>query len=60
MAQRLPCKHGGLDLWDYPVRNGTVLYPLEDDYARGYRKRLSRMFGMENSENFYFLHSPKT
>ena len=25
----------GLDLWDYPVRKGTVLYlALEDDYAR--------------------------
>lgn len=37
----------GLDLWDYPVRKGTVLYlALEDDYAR-LQKRLSRMFGME-------------
>ena len=44
----------GLDLWDYPVRKGTVLYlALEDDYAR-LQKRLSRMFGMESSENFYF------
>ena len=35
----------GLDLWDYPVRKGTVLYlALEDDYAR-LQKRLSRMFG---------------
>ena len=38
----------GIDLWDYPVRKGTVLYlALEDDYAR-LQKRLSRMFGMES------------
>lgn len=44
----------GLDLWGYSVRKGTVLYlALEDDYAR-LQKRLSRMFGMESSENFYF------
>lgn len=44
----------GIDLWDYPVRKGTVLYlALEDDYAR-LQKRLSRMFGMESSENLYF------
>ena len=50
----------GLDLWDYPVRKGTVLYlALEDDYAR-LQKRLSRMFGMESSENFYFATQSKT
>ena len=50
----------GLDLWDYPVRKGTVLYlALEDDYAR-LQKRLSRMFGMECSENFYFATQSKT
>lgn len=49
----------GLDLWDYPVRKGTVLYlALEDDYAR-LQKRLSRMFGMESSENFYFATQSK-
>lgn len=50
----------GLDLWDYTVRKGTVLYlALEDDYAR-LQKRLSRMFGMESSENFYFATQSKT
>lgn len=49
----------GIDLWDYPVRKGTVLYlALEDDYAR-LQKRLSRMFGMESSENFYFATRSK-
>ena len=49
----------GLDLWNYPVRKGTVLYlALEDDYAR-LQKRLSRMFGMESSENFYFATQSK-
>ena len=49
----------GLDLWDYPVRKGTVLYlALEDDYAR-LQKRLSWMFGMESSENFYFATRSK-
>ena len=49
----------GIDLWDYPVRKGTVLYlALEDDYAR-LQKRLSRMFGMESSENFYFATQSK-
>lgn len=32
---------------------------LEDDYAR-LQKRLSRMFGMESSENFYFATKSKT
>lgn len=50
----------GLDLWDYTVRKGTVLYlALEDDYAR-LQKRLSRMFGMESSENFYFATQSQT
>ena len=49
----------GINLWDYPVRKGTVLYlALEDDYAR-LQKRLSRMFGMESSENFYFATQSK-
>lgn len=49
----------GMDLWNYPVRKGTVLYlALEDDYAR-LQKRLSKMFGMESSENFYFATQSK-
>ena len=44
----------GIELWNYQVRKGTVLYlALEDDYAR-LQKRLSRMFGMESSEDFHF------
>lgn len=44
----------GIPLWNYPVQKGTVLYlALEDDYAR-IQKRLSRMFRMESSKNFYF------
>jgi RecA-family ATPase len=50
----------GIPLWDYQVRKGTVLYlALEDDYSR-LQKRLSRMFGMESSENFYFATKSKT
>lgn len=50
----------GLPLWNFPVRQGTVLYlALEDDYAR-LQKRLSKMFGMEGSENFYFATKSKS
>lgn len=50
----------GLPLWNYPVRQGTVLYlALEDDYAR-LQKRLSRMFGMESTADFYFATQSKT
>ena len=50
----------GLPLWEFSVRQGTVLYlALEDDYAR-LQKRLSQMFGMEGSENFYFATKSKS
>ena len=50
----------GLPLWGFSVRQGTVLYlALEDDYAR-LQKRLSQMFGMEESENFYFATKSKS
>ena len=50
----------GIPLWDYPVRRGTVLYlALEDDYAR-LQKRLSRMFGLESTDNFYFATRSKS
>lgn len=50
----------GIPLWDFPVRQGTVLYlALEDDYAR-LQKRLSRMFGMESCENFHFATKSKS
>ena len=49
----------GLPLWDFSVQKGTVLYlALEDDYAR-LQKRLSRMFGMESTDNFHFATKSK-
>lgn len=49
----------GLPLWGFPVQKGTVLYlALEDDYAR-LQKRLSRMFGMESTDNFHFATKSK-
>lgn len=49
----------GLPLWGFPVQKGTVLYlALEDDYAR-LQKRLSRMFGMESTDNFFFATKSK-
>ena len=49
----------GLPLWGYSVKKGTVLYlALEDDYAR-LQKRLSRMFGMESTDNFHFATKSK-
>ena len=50
----------GIPLWGLSVRQGTVLYlALEDDYAR-LQKRLSQMFGMEGSEDFYFATKSKS
>lgn len=50
----------GIPLWNYPVNQGTVLYlALEDDYGR-LQKRLSRMFGMESTSNFYFATRSKS
>lgn len=50
----------GRDLWDYPVRRGTVLYlALEDDYHR-LQERLYRMFGMEGAENLFFSVEAKS
>lgn len=50
----------GIPLWDYPVRKGTVLYlALEDDYAR-LQKRLSRMFGLDSTDSFYFATKSKS
>lgn len=43
----------GLDLWDYPVHQGAVLYlALEDDHRR-LQDRLFRMFGTESADNLY-------
>lgn len=44
----------GLELWGYPVHQGTVLYlALEDDHRR-LQDRLFRMFGTESADNLYF------
>lgn len=49
----------GIPLWGYPVQQGAVLYlALEDDYAR-LQKRLSRMFGVESTKDFYFATRSK-
>ena len=50
----------GLPLWEYEVHQGTVLYlALEDDYAR-LQRRLSRMFGVEETNNLYFATQAKS
>lgn len=47
----------GTDLWNYPVRKGTVLYlALEDGYSR-LQERLYRMFGTECSDHLYLTVS---
>ena len=44
----------GQKLWDYDVRQGTVLYlALEDDYQR-IQGRMFRMFGVEGTDHLYF------
>ena len=44
----------GNPLWGYNVRQGTVLYlALEDDYQR-LQERMSRMFGVEGTDDFHF------
>ena len=44
----------GQTLWEYPVRQGGVLYlALEDDYQR-LQGRMSRMFGVEGTDNLHF------
>ncbi|MDO4189369.1 MAG: AAA family ATPase [Lachnospiraceae bacterium] len=46
----------GMDLWDYPVRQGDVLYlALEDDYSR-IQQRLFKMFGEEGSDHLFFAN----
>ncbi len=50
----------GISLWDYKVNQGSVLYlALEDDFSR-LQKRLSKMFGMESTNNFYFATMSKS
>lgn len=53
MAQLAYHVSSGMDLWDYEVHKGTVLYlALEDDYAR-LQNRLFRMFGVDGNENLH-------
>ena len=50
----------GLPLWEYEVHQGTVLHlASEDDYAR-LQRRLSRMFGVEETSNLYFATQAKS
>ena len=54
MAQLAYHVSTGQPLWDYAVRQGTVLYlALEDDYKR-LQERLYRMFGTESTDRLYF------
>lgn len=49
----------GQMLWEYRVRQGTVLYlALEDDYRR-LQMRMSRMFGVDGTDNLYFAIQAK-
>lgn len=53
MAQLAYHISSGLDLWNYKVNKGTVLYlALEDDYAR-LQQRLYSMFGAEGNDNLH-------
>ena len=49
----------GQKLWEYDVRQGTVLYlALEDDYQR-LQERMFRMFGIGDVESLYFATNAK-
>ena len=49
----------GLPLWDFPVKQCTVLYlALEDDYKR-LQDRMFRMFGVESTEHLFFATATK-
>ena len=50
----------GTPLWNYKVKQATVLYfALEDDYPR-LQRRLFKMFGADVTENLYFATQCKT
>ena len=54
MAQLAYHVSTGQKLWDYDVRQGTVLYlALDDDYRR-LQERMFRMFGVDGTDNLYF------
>ncbi len=44
----------GLPLWEFPVRQGTVLYLALEDTKERLSSRLYRMFGVEASPNLWF------
>lgn len=45
----------GIELWDYKVHKGEVLYlALEDDYAR-LQRRISQMYGVEGTDKFHLV-----
>ena len=49
----------GIPLWDYGVQKGTVLYlALEDDFGR-LQQRLSRMYGIEDNDNYHLAIDAK-
>lgn len=49
----------GQSLWDYEVKQSTVLYlALEDDHRR-LQKRMNRMFGVDGTVNLYFAITAK-
>ncbi|MFV0441692.1 MAG: AAA family ATPase [Lachnospirales bacterium] len=59
MAQLGYCVSKGIRLWDYDVKQGTVLYlALEDDYSR-IQKRLSKMYGDDSTDKFHFTIKSK-
>ena len=50
----------GIPLWDYPVKQGDVLYlALEDDYSR-LQSRLNQMFGVEAVDSLHFAVRSRT
>ena len=54
MAQLAYHVSTGQKLWDYDVRQGTVLYlALEDDYRR-LQERMFHMFGVDGTDHLYF------
>lgn len=60
MAQLAYHVSTGRVLWNYPVRQGTVLYlALEDDHQR-LQGRLFRMFGTEGAEKLFFSVEAKS
>jgi len=50
----------GTPMWNHEVHKGTVLYlALEDNFAR-IQKRLSKMFDMKDSDEFFFAIDAKS